>query len=228
MRFLLGLLSGLIGMLAGWFGLAMLVLALSGPDRDGGLAMGAFFNIGPVGGIIGLVAGIWLFDRKGIVRDGVAPAPRTQISYPFAVTVLILTAGIAYWAWYELIRSPYLTHGDMTLALQFRLPPGMSLPADEKDIEIEVEEGSRHATAGPNALWRAHDGDRKVILASASLSYKTRHRVVSLTLPGMATQSWQIDLPGDPDPTSGYSPWRASNGTDAAKVEMNFHLTAER
>src|SRR5277367_4479443 len=57
MSFVFGLLSGLIGALAGWFGLAFLVMVLSGPDRDGGIAMGAFFNIGPIGGLIGFVAG---------------------------------------------------------------------------------------------------------------------------------------------------------------------------
>ena len=46
----------------------------------------------------------------------------------FAVAVLALAGGLAWWAWYELIRSPYLTHGFMTLDLQFRLPPGMVLP----------------------------------------------------------------------------------------------------
>ena len=44
MRAALGFLSGLVGMLAGWFGLAFLVIALAGPDRDGGVAMGAFFS----------------------------------------------------------------------------------------------------------------------------------------------------------------------------------------
>jgi hypothetical protein len=51
MRFIIGFLSGVLGMLAGWAGLAALVISLAGPDRDGGLAMGAFFNIGPIGGI---------------------------------------------------------------------------------------------------------------------------------------------------------------------------------
>ena len=49
MRFIIGLLSGVLGMLAGWAGLAFLVVSLAGPDRDGGIAMGAFFQIGPIG-----------------------------------------------------------------------------------------------------------------------------------------------------------------------------------
>ena len=70
MRIILGFLSGVIGLLAGWFGLAALVLGLAGPDRDGGIAMGAFFNIGPIGGVVGFVVGVLLFAKIGIVSQG--------------------------------------------------------------------------------------------------------------------------------------------------------------
>src|ERR1700722_3913367 len=99
MRFILGLLSGLLGMLTGWFALAILVISLAGPDRDGGIAMGAFFEIGPIGGLVGFVIGVWLFIKKGIVRERASPADaalpiaaarlaRTRISRPFAVAIL--------------------------------------------------------------------------------------------------------------------------------------------
>lgn len=68
MRFVLGLLSGLLGLFAGWFGLAMAVIGLAGPDRDGGIAMAAFFQIGPIGGLAGLGLGLWLFGRIGRAR----------------------------------------------------------------------------------------------------------------------------------------------------------------
>jgi hypothetical protein len=236
MRFILGFLSGLIGMLAGWFGLAALVMALSGPDQDGGVAMGAFFNIGPIGGVAGLVAGVWLFNKKGIVRDSGSPSdpsgsasrPRTQISYPFAVTVLLVVAGLVYWAWYELFRSPDLTHGFMTLELQFRLPSGTALPPNREDVQIEVTEGSGFALTNLGELWHGHDGDRPVILATASLMYKTSRRIVSLTLPDAPTETWRLDLGSDPDPTPGFSPWRLSSAAPAAKIEMNFRLSADR
>jgi len=77
-RFILGILSGLIGMLAGWFGLAVLLIVLFGPDRDGGLAMGAFFNVGPIGGVIGFIAGVLLFGWKGITREN----PQLQAQRP--------------------------------------------------------------------------------------------------------------------------------------------------
>lgn len=236
MRFILGLLSGLIGLLAGWFGLAVLVVELSGPDREGGTAMGAFFNIGPIGGLVGFIAGVWLFIKIGIVSDSAAPPgaeqsgaeTRSRISRPFAVALVLLAGGIAWWTWYELIRSPYLTHGFMTLDLQFRLPTGMALPPHKEDVQIDVEEGSAHAIVVLGESWHGHDGDRQVILATASLMYKARYRAVTLALPGTPLEIWPVDLSSDPDPTPGYSAWQLPSGTPATKIEMNFRLRADR
>ena len=236
MRIILGLLSGLIGMLAGWFGLAFLVVALAGPDRDGGTAMGAFFNIGPIGAVVGFIAGVWLFAKIGIVKSvpsaapsGSATTPPTRISRSFAVALLLLAGGLGWWAWYELIRSPYLTHGDMTLDLQFRLPPDMALPPSKEDVHIDVTEGGRrYAPISVSEAWHGHDGNRQVILATASLSYKTSQRVVSLALPGTDEVTWRLDLGSDPDPTPGYTAWRPSSGNSATKIEMNFRLRADR
>ena len=251
MRFIIGFLSGVLGMLAGWAGLAALVVALAGPDRDGGIAMGAFFNIGPIGGLIGFVAGVLLFVKFGTVAKAAAsaqppsspdversdavpashPAPalaRTRVSPIFAVAVLVITAGLAWWGWYELIRSPYLSHGFMTLELQFRLPSGMALPPDASDVHIAVDEGRQQTDVMLGRSWHGTDGDHRVILASATLSYKTSRRVVHLELPGVPEQTWQVDLPSDPDPTPGYSPWRLASAAAAPKIEMNFHLGADR
>ena len=239
MRFILGFLSGALGLLAGWFGLAALVIGVAGPDRDGGLAMGAFFNIGPIGGVVGCIAGVLLFIKFGLVaqgasssdaeRSGAAPAStRTRVSKSFAVAVLVLAGGLAWWAWYELIRSPYLTHGFMKLELQFRLPPGMALPPEATDAHIVVEEGQQYADVLLGRSWHGTDGDRRVILASTTLSRKTSRRVVTLELPGIPEQTWRLDLSSDPDPTSGYSPWRLPSSGSAPKVEMNFRLSADR
>jgi hypothetical protein len=248
MRYVLGILSGLLGMLAGWFGLAFLIVSLAGPDRDGGTAMGAFFNIGPIGGIAGFVAGFWLFWKFGLVRQSAAPpdtatqgavlsateppvAPpvsRTRVSRPVAVAVLLIAGGIAFWAWYELIRSPYLTHGFMALDLQFRLPSGMSLPPDADAIHILVDERHGYAEGLLGAAWHGHDGDRAVILATALLSYKSRGRTVTLSMPGVPDEIWPLDLSYDPDPTPGFSAWQPPGTTSGTKIEMNFRLRADR
>ena len=247
MRIVLGFFCGVVGMLAGWFGLAFLVVALAGEDRDGGIAMGAFFNIGPLGALIGLGVGVWLFVRFGLVAQGtalaatpsskpesaaspavtVAPAA-ARISRPFAVVVLAIVGGLGWWAWYEFIRSPYLTHGYMTLALQFRLPADMAAPAEAKDVQIVLNEGTQSWPAYLNESgWRGHQGERAVILASVSMMYKTSRRVVTLSMPGAPSQSWTLDLSSDPDPTPGYTAWLPSR--DAPNpIELNYRLTADR
>jgi hypothetical protein len=235
MRFIVGFVSGVLGLLAGWFGLAMLVIGLAGPDRDGGVAMGAFFNIGPIGGLIGFVAGVLLFIKLGMVpqarpladADPAATPVRTRVSPLFAVPVLAVAAGLGWWAWYELIRSPYLSHGYMTLEMQFKLPAGMPLPSDASDVHITVAEGQQITPVSLGRSWHGTDGDRRAILAKASLSVKTNRRVVTLEIPGVPEQTWQLNLSSDPDPTPGFSPWRLASGVPAAKIEMNFSLSAD-
>jgi hypothetical protein len=116
----------------------------------------------------------------------------------------------------------------MTLALQFRLPPDVAAPAESEDVQIVLEEGSHHWPAYlRNEGWRGHQGDRAVILASATMSYKTSRRVITLSMPGVPSQTWAIELSSDPDPTPGYTGWAPSR--DAANpIELNYRLTADR
>ena len=253
MRVIIGFLAGILGMLAGWFGLAFAFVALAGPDREGGVAMAAFFNVGPIGAVIGFIVGVLLFVKFGLTARGAAsaaapslepasapsdgaaaPPPQRaasspkRIFRPFAVVVLTIVGGFAWWGWYEFIRSPYLTHGFMTLALQFRLPPDVAAPAEVKDIEILLDEGGRTWPGYVNeGGWLGHEGSRAVILATVSMEYKTSRRTVTLTIPGAPPQSWTLDLPSDPDPTPGYTPWRPSSGSPNA-IELNYRLTADR
>jgi hypothetical protein len=78
MRFIMGFLSGVLGLLAGWIGLAALVIALAGPGRDGGIAMQAFFVIGPIGGVVGFVAGVLLFVKLGSASRKPSPKRKTS------------------------------------------------------------------------------------------------------------------------------------------------------
>jgi hypothetical protein len=104
----------------------------------------------------------------------------------------------------------------------------MALPEQATDAHIVVEEGQQYADVPLGRSWHGTDGDRRVILASTTLSRKTSRRVVSLELPGVPEQTWQLNLSSDPDPTSGYSPWRLSSSSSNPKIEMNFRLSADR
>ena len=64
MSHLFVMLGGLVGAIAGWIAFAAATLLFGGyfglSDFEGQRAMVAIFGIGPMGGVVGLVAGIWL------------------------------------------------------------------------------------------------------------------------------------------------------------------------
>jgi hypothetical protein len=229
MRYVIGLLCGILGALAGWFGLAMLVIALAGHDRDGGIAMGAFFHIGPVGAVIGFILGVLIFIKLGqnetTGQDG---ARHRRIAPLFAVVVIGITALLGYSGWYTLIRSPYLSHGFMTLTMQFRLPPGVAVPASPGEVHISVYEGDGETDVIMGPKWSGKDGAADVIFAATTLSMKTNHRVIALKLPGIDAEKWTPDLVTDPDPMSALSPWQMPDGNPANPVQLRYRLTADR
>ncbi len=67
MTFILAILAGLFGAAAGWVVTAFAALIISSylgmPDFEGAREMTAFFGFGPVGGLLGLVAGVVLVLR---------------------------------------------------------------------------------------------------------------------------------------------------------------------
>lgn len=71
MAYVPALLAGIVGLVLGWLVAAFGTLAIGGAlglsDFEGERAMVAFFAIGPVGGLIGLILGIWT-SRK--IRAG--------------------------------------------------------------------------------------------------------------------------------------------------------------
>lgn len=67
MKALVTLLGGLAGVIGGWVAAAAATLLLGNyfglTEFEGERSMTAVFGIGPIGGVIGLIAGLWLALR---------------------------------------------------------------------------------------------------------------------------------------------------------------------
>jgi hypothetical protein len=67
-KFVIAILAGLFGLAIGWIVAAFGFLIIGGmvgvSDFEGQRAMLAFFAVGPIGGVVGLVAGAWLALHK--------------------------------------------------------------------------------------------------------------------------------------------------------------------
>jgi hypothetical protein len=59
------------------------------------------------------------------------------------------------------------------------------------------------------------------------MAYKASRRVVTLSMPGVPSQSWTLDLSSDPDPSPSYTAWHPSRNTPKA-IDLNYRLTADR
>ncbi len=68
MKYVIAALAGVVGLALGWVVAAFGFLIIGGmigvSDFEGQRPMLAFFAVGPVGGVVGLVAGAWLALHK--------------------------------------------------------------------------------------------------------------------------------------------------------------------
>ncbi len=72
MRFFLRILSGAAGLLGGWFLTGIISINMTEP-RDLGDFFVAFVMVGPIGGLVGLGACLWLFSKLVVVRKPGSP-----------------------------------------------------------------------------------------------------------------------------------------------------------
>jgi hypothetical protein len=127
---LLSLLAGIAGAAIGWIAAAALTIVLGGTfgisDFEGRRGMLAIWGIGPIGGLIGQIAGIELVLRKrgGISLGGIA------WRVPAVSAAIITIAAGAFWFLYE--TRPILNSNGPAprLAFEVRLPPGLAPAAD--------------------------------------------------------------------------------------------------
>lgn len=143
MKSLVTTIVGIAGMAAGWMLAAMVVIGLAGAfsvnDRDGGIAMAAFFAVGPAVGLICLVIGIW-FALRWFDRGGLAPLMAHVLLAVLSLTILAAATAAAFW-----LNRPRLASNG--------LPPVLKHP--QGDVVFKVELGATPDEAEGFGNWQA-------------------------------------------------------------------------
>ncbi len=210
MTYVLATVAGIIGAALGWVAAAALAIGLGGifgeSDFEGALGMQAVFGIGPIGGVIGLVAGIWLALRKG----GHTRAGTIAWRFPIVVAAIACIAAGAFWYAYE-TRPLLASSGNAAPRLEFeiRLPPGVEFaaPAEAIRIELSTEQNHMPGRIRDKAAWK--DGDRTVATGSVELAYRSGWRLLELkTEPGQPARIFDLKLPARPRHMKDFGPWR--------------------
>jgi len=200
---------GVVGAVAGYFAAALgsdVIMGWAGVSNfEGGRGMGAAFVFGPLGGLAGLILGIWFGLRRGGRRPG-AGKLAGQGALAVVGLVALVAAGIfLYWESGE-HRLTYDGSG-ANLDFEIRTPIAYQWPADKDVIDIELDAGSSRMSATLPDAWLRHDADWQIMSATIELYLRLSERLLVLRLPDHRDRIFRVRLPAKPDPDAGWSDW---------------------
>jgi hypothetical protein len=218
MKYIVPSIAGVLGLAAGWIIAVAVLLGVSTvlgvADRDGGLAMMAFFGIGPFAGLVGLIAGVWLALRR-VNGTGLA-----ALTAHVAVTLLIGAALSAATAGVFWINRPYVASNALPPSLRFEIkfPRGASAPALVSQAEayarrspIELQTSENTMSAEIEAV-REEDG-RSVVSGRVAMYYRTRERFIVLKQ-SSSDVLFEIKLGATPEHSEEFSAWQPPTPID--------------
>lgn len=210
MTYLIAIITGVIGAAFGWAVAAVLTVLigelLDVSNFEGRLGMLAFLGIGPIGGFIGLVAGVWfILRRRGHVGLG-------AIAWRIPV-VIVAVAGLAagtMWYYNETRSNLSTSHGGTPrLNFEIRLPLGTvpATPLSRIRIELNTERNRISGLVFDRAGRR--EDDRLIIAGSVELHYRSSWRLLELIMaPDEPVRIFDLKLASRPPHMKGFGPWR--------------------
>ena len=212
MTYLVAAIAGMFGMAAGWVAVAAVVIglgsALGVAGGDGGFAMTAFFAAGPLGGFIGLAAGVRLALRRYGVT-GIAPLIVHSIVSLAAAGALSAAAAGVFW-----MNRPYVSTNGLppSLIFEIRLPRDAVVPARVSRAEayarrspIELQTSENTMSAEIESI-RTADGS-PVVAGRVEMHYRTRERLLVLKQPS-GDVIFEVRLGATPRQTPDFGPWQ--------------------
>jgi len=213
MRYVVAVLGGIVGAVAGWLVSAAAAVWIAGwcgmSDFEGGRGMFAAFVVGPVGGLLGMVGAAWAVLRAGERR---APFGRTvgRVAAVLGIIGLLIAAAIGLRL---ATLDTYTNEAPPRLEFELRLPAGVAAP-DPTALRVELQTDKNVSPGQLDDAWIAADGGAHVITGSASLDFKTSGRVLVVGLPGQPARLFRLRLSRDPETTAAPGPWRRADHLD--------------
>jgi hypothetical protein len=210
MSVLRAVIGGIIGLLVGYFGAAFLSSIVMGwfgvSDFEGGRGMGAAFVFGPLGGLLGLIGGIWLALRRG-GKQPVGQALK-HAGIALLAIVAIAAAGLAI-QYYSVPHRLEYDQAGVSLEFELRAPAGFALPEDPYKIEVTLDTDLNQQPAIWHDPATRRESDWTVLSGVVELYYRTSQRLLVFRFPDGRDRIFRLGLAAKPDPGQGWSDWRA-------------------
>jgi hypothetical protein len=233
--YVLAMIAAIVGAAIGWFATGALAGWIAGAlgmsDFEGQRGMFAFFVVGPVGGVLGMVLSAWFVLR---MRAGRPSFWRTlpRLALVLVGIVLLVRAGI----WVRLhTLDTYTNAAPPTLEFEIRVPRAMAA-ADPSAVRVELHTDRNVGEGHLADRWVPDDGDHAVVTGSVELSLKTVSRLLVVTFPDQPARLFSLPLARDPPANPVASAWQSPTriavaGEEAARaappgdaVEMRYRV----
>lgn len=209
MSILRAIIGGVVGLVAGYLGAAFLSSVVMGwygvSDFEGQRGMAAVFGFGPLGGLIGLIGGIWLGLRLG-GRQPIGKALRNAGIALLAI-VAIAAAGLAI-QYYSVPQRLEYEGASASLEFELRAPVGFALPADRGAIEVTLDTDLNQQSATWHDPALRQDGAWQILSGTTELYFRTSRRLLVFRFPDGRDRIFKPRLAARPDPDQGWSDWR--------------------
>jgi hypothetical protein len=210
MTIFIAILAGIAGLVVGWgitgFGMAALMQVMGVSQIEGAAAMAALFFYGPIGGLIGLVVGVWLTLR---LRRGSAGAGRTIGYSALAFVAIAVLVPVSIWFYIE-ATNDLVTSGNARpaeLEFEIRLPAHKTLPQTPGAVKIELHTPKNTMPAEMKADSPALPGDRMVLRGTVTLYFRVPYRFLVLRVDGEPDRLFTLKLRANPPATSTPGGW---------------------
>jgi hypothetical protein len=232
MTYLFAILAGAVGAAIGWFASGMAAVAIGGllgmSDFEGGRGMFAFFGIGPIGGLIGLILGIALVLRRHGNISGFGALAGRGLMVAGAIVGLVALGVLI-----RLFTLPDLQQPFPRVVFEIRLPAEAKLP-DRKAVKITLDTDVNQTDALLESRWLTKDDNRAILHGFVDLYKRTTNRLLVLKIDGEPDRLFQIKLWGNPGPTKSFTNWEQveyisehsglRRADDSDKYEFRFRV----
>lgn len=203
MRYALAALAGVAGAIAGWAiagGVALGLAGLAGmSDFEGGRGMFAFLGIGPLGGLLGMIAAVWW-----ALRRGQPSVPRGRLAARTAAVLAAIAGltGVGLWLW-AASGDTYTDRLPPTLEFELRVPASV----DPRGVEVELHT-DRNVGERVQPETASADAAGRILAGRVALAFKTSSRLLVVSVAGEPRRLFALRLARDPASTPALGDWQ--------------------
>lgn len=210
MTFVLAILAGIVGAALGWTIAAVLAIGVGSllgmSNFEGALGMQAVFGAGPIGGLVGLVLGIWLVLRRRGRASGTGLAWRIPV---VILAIAGLVAGVAFYLYETRTNLGTSSSGAPRLDFEIRLPPRVALSIPPSRIRIQLNTEHNQMPGQVFEKGGRQDRERTVVVGSVELAFRSSWRLLEVIVsPAEPALIFDLKLPARPGHMRDFGPWR--------------------